>query len=86
MFKSIDFIINVQNFTFRRLTPTGLDRDLNAAKNIKKKALVDALGTRMRIKSSPMTKLHDSSVIAKEEQNIVLGSHEAQTIALSLLE
>lgn len=62
---------------------TELERDINAAKNIKQKALVDVLGTRMCVKSSPMTKLHDGSVIAKEEYNSILGSHEAQTIALA---
>jgi putative transposase len=63
-----------------------LDRDINAAKNIRRIAIADALGHSVCVKSSPETRLFSNSVSARGTGlNNLYGSQEAPTtIALAI--
>lgn len=58
-----------------------LDRDINAAQNIKRLVIAEALGHSACIKRSPETKLLSGSVSAKGAEISQHGSQEAPTIA-----
>lgn len=58
-----------------------LDRDINAAKNIKRMVMADALGHSVCVKSSPEAKLLSRSVSAKGAEYSQHGSQEAPIIA-----
>ena len=58
-----------------------LDRDINAAQNIKRISIADALGQSVCIKSSPETILFSDSVSAKGVDLFQHGSQEAPTTA-----
>ncbi len=62
---------------------TALDRDINAAINIKQFALADALGLSASVKSSPVPISVSAEGMAKEVGNIQLGSEEAPARAAS---
>jgi hypothetical protein len=62
-----------------------LDKDINAAKNIKKIALADALGQRVCVKSSPEILPVSAGVSARGVDVHRHGSQEApNTIALAI--
>ena len=58
-----------------------LDRDINAAQNIKRISIADALGQSVCIKSSPETRPVSAGVSAKGVDLFQHGSQEAPTIA-----
>lgn len=63
----------------------GLDRDINAAKNIKKLGIADALGQSVCVKSSPETIPVSAGVSAKGAEDSQHGSQEAPTtVALAI--
>lgn len=61
---------------------TVLDRDINAARNIKRIAYADALGHSVCVKSSPETIPFSVGVLAKGVESTQHGSQEAPAITL----